>query len=429
MAQISPKLAHAYFTEISAGSAVPLDFDDLLHMMDLRRHNHVVIGDIALRCYKNKSKWTYDERNIRRAAQDFADFRLDVDDIVEVQLPAYRDHDDQDPEDDRGRADWRQKVASRMFWQARNKHQEERPYEEWDDSWKRIGAGGLPGTLTWDEFVAAHSGTRLRENIANTRPLELMTFSDGSMFLPRAYAGLLDRWEQVEENLVAKARTCKGCAAQGPRWGGWRTPSPLGYVTLCPPCSGAAFQRYTGHLRRVLYDSPRVRGTRADDYLCRLCSETRAAAWDHCHDHGFLRGPLCGSCNTFEGKSHPRSFLEDKEGAALHLLECRGCLERRTLPGRYHVAIVEKHLEATERHRHRGRRCKRRPSVQHMELAHGAHRFELECWWHSETWTKDVTVPETAALVQDFVDQALAAAQPDVVVPAARAASDTTSPA
>lgn len=84
-----------------------------------------------------------------------------------------------------------------------------------------------------------------------------------------------------------------------------------------------------------MYDSPRVRGIRADDYLCRLCAETWAAAWDHCHDHGFLRGPLCGSCNAFEGKSHPRYFLEDKEGAALHLLECSGCLERRTLPGRY----------------------------------------------------------------------------------------------
>jgi 7,8-dihydro-6-hydroxymethylpterin-pyrophosphokinase len=42
--------------------------------------------------------------------------------------------------------------------------------------------------------------------------------------------------------------------------------------------------------------------------------------------------------------------------------------------------------------------------------------------------TKDVTVPETVALVRDFVDQALAAAHPNAVVPAARAASDTTSP-
>ncbi|KFG10875.1 endonuclease domain-containing protein [Streptomyces scabiei] len=429
MAPISPKLALAYFTELSAGCAVPLALDDLLHMVHLRRHNHVVIGDIALRCYKNKSKWGYDERDIRRAARELADFRLDVDDVVEVQLPAYRERDEQGPED-WGRADWRQTIASWMFWQARDKHQEGRPYEEWDDRWKRIGASGLPGELTWDEFIAARSAERLRQNIANTQPLELMTYSGGTLFLPRAYAELLDRWEQVEEDLVAQARVCRDCAVQGPRWGGWRTPSPLGYVTLCPPCSGAAFQRYTGHLRGVLYDTPRVRGTRADDYLCRLCAETRAAAWDHCHDHGFLRGPLCGSCNTFEGKSSPRYFLDDKEGAALHLLECRGCLERRTLPVRYHVAIVHKHLEATEGHRRRGRRCTRRPSIRHVELAHGTHRFELECWWHSETWTKDVAVPETVALVRDFVDQALAAAQPDTVVPAARAAvSGTATPA
>ncbi|MFH0179121.1 hypothetical protein [Streptomyces cacaoi] len=161
---------------------------------------------------------------------------------MEVQLPAYRDHGEQEPED-RGRADWRQRIASWMFWQARDKHQEGRPYEEWDGSWKRIGASGLPGELTWDEFVAARSGIRRRENIANTRPLELITVSGGSLFLPRAYAALLDCWEQVEEGLVARARICKGCAAQGPRWGGWRTQRPLGYATLCPPCSGAAFQR------------------------------------------------------------------------------------------------------------------------------------------------------------------------------------------
>jgi hypothetical protein len=64
-----------------------------------------------------------------------------------------------------------------------------------------------------------------------------------------------------------------------------------------------------------------------------------------------------------------------------------------------------------------------------VELAHGAHHFELECWRHSQTWTKDVTVPETVALVRGFVDQALAASQPVVLVPAACAASDTTSSA
>ncbi|MFC8095349.1 endonuclease domain-containing protein [Streptomyces sp. NPDC057301] len=48
-----------------------------------------------------------------------------------------------------------------------------------------------------------------------------------------------------------------------------------------------------------------MRGTRADDYLCRLCAETRAAAWDHCHDHGFVRGPLTELTREFLQVSGP----------------------------------------------------------------------------------------------------------------------------
>ncbi|GEB60070.1 endonuclease domain-containing protein [Streptomyces gardneri] len=425
MAQISPKLARTYFAEISAGSAVPLDLDDLVRMVRLRQHGHVVIGDIAIRCYKNKSKWTYDERDIRRAARALTDFPIDFDDVIEVQLPPYRDRDEQDPEE-QGRADWRGTIAAWMFWRARHKHRLERPAEEWnDESWQRIGPDGLPGELTWEEFAAASSDCR--RTIANTRPLQLITRSGGSLFLPRAYAELLDRWEQVTEGIIDRARTCSRCQAQGPRWGGWRTPSPRGYDTLCPPCSGATFQRYTGRLRGVQYESSRTRGTRADDYLCRLCAETRAAAWDHCHDHGYVRGPLCGSCNTYEGKSTPQSFLQDHEGAALHLLECLGCLDRRTLPARYHAAIAQMQVEATERHRISSRRCRREPWLKNVELAHGRYRFELSCWWHEAEWTKDVTVAETSALVRNFVLHALAAAHPEAGVPTPRAASDTPS--
>ncbi|MFH8978622.1 endonuclease domain-containing protein [Streptomyces sp. NPDC017890] len=131
----------------------------------------------------------------------------------------------------------------------------------------------------------------------------------------------------MTEDLVTRARTCSGCRAQGPHGGAWRTQSPLGYVTLCLPCSGATFQRYTGHLRGLLYESARTRSIRADGYLCRLCSDARAAVWDHCHDHGLVRGPLCGSCNTYEGKSIAHAFLQTEEGAALRLLKCRCCLE------------------------------------------------------------------------------------------------------
>ncbi|MFE7429503.1 MULTISPECIES: hypothetical protein [unclassified Streptomyces] len=62
-----------------------------------------------------------------------------------------------------------------------------------------------------------------------------------------------------------------------------------------------------------------------------------------------------------------------------------------------------------------------------MELTHGTYRFELCCWWHEETWAKDLTVAEVSALVRGFVDQALTGAQPEAVVPASRSASGTTS--
>jgi hypothetical protein len=102
----------------------------------------------------------------------------------------------------------------------------------------------------------------------------------------------------------------------------------------------------------------------------------------------------------------PYYFLR-LEGAALHLLECRGCLEQRTLPRRFHTSVVRAHLEQTERHG----RCSRQSYAREVEHAHGVHRFQLECSrWHAvSNWTKDVTAAEVTALVQAFVDRALAA--------------------
>ncbi|UXX97984.1 endonuclease VII domain-containing protein (plasmid) [Streptomyces sp. AD2-2] len=136
------------------------------------------------------------------------------------------------------------------------------------------------------------------------------------------------------------------------------------------------------------YDKLRQRGTRADDYLCRLCKASQASAWDHRHDHGHVRGPLCGSCNTREGKATPYYFLQ-LEGTAMHLLECRGCLEQRTLPRRFHLDVVR--TPGTDRAartlrqaavRPRGgahRRCPPVPSAvqrlaYHRQLDEGCHR-------------------------------------------------------
>ncbi|MEV8334478.1 endonuclease domain-containing protein [Streptomyces niveus] len=121
------------------------------------------------------------------------------------------------------------------------------------------------------------------------------------------------------------------------------------------------------------YEKHRRRGSRADDYLCRLCKESQASAWGHCHEHGFVRGPLCGSCNSSEGSRHPHYFLE-RDGGTLHLLECRACLEERTLPSRYSRYVVREHLMRTERHG----RCRKQPYVCEVEQTDGVHRFHLD---------------------------------------------------
>jgi hypothetical protein len=46
---------------------------DLPPMPGLRQHGHVFVGAIAVRCYKHKARWTYDERDNRAAGRAFAE--------------------------------------------------------------------------------------------------------------------------------------------------------------------------------------------------------------------------------------------------------------------------------------------------------------------------------------------------------------------
>lgn len=215
---IGREYARSLFVDLTKSAAVPLDPDELLHMPGLRRHGHVFFGDVAVRCYKHKARWTYDERDIRAASRALVELDLDRDDVVDVQLPPYRDMPERDPEEWQ-RLNWRRQLVSWMFDRARYKlFREERPYEEWGD-WQTIGANGLPGGLSWEEFAASSSKYRHLRNIAGTRPLQLLTWSRENWRLPRAYADLLDRWERREEEPVARARLCSSCGEQGPRTG------------------------------------------------------------------------------------------------------------------------------------------------------------------------------------------------------------------
>jgi hypothetical protein len=60
-------------------------------------------------------------------------------------------------------------------------------------------------------------------------------------------------------------------------------------------------QVYRGELKGRRYCSDRA-GRRdwpqAARFMCTGCVTARAQVWDHCHAHGFVRAPLCNTCNT-----------------------------------------------------------------------------------------------------------------------------------
>lgn len=58
---------------------------------------------------------------------------------------------------------------------------------------------------------------------------------------------------------------------------------------------------YRGELggRRYRADRAGRRGwPTAATFMCAGCMTVRARVWDHCHTHGFVRAPLCNTCNT-----------------------------------------------------------------------------------------------------------------------------------
>lgn len=78
---------------------------------------------------------------------------------------------------------------------------------------------------------------------------------------------------------------------------------------------------YGGELgmRRYRVDPTGRRGwPQATRFMCTCCMTVRARVWDHCHTHGFVRAPLCNTCNTRHwsgwhpqhGRSTPSSNLD-----------------------------------------------------------------------------------------------------------------------
>ncbi|MFF9786308.1 endonuclease domain-containing protein [Streptomyces nigrescens] len=383
MSYLTPAAAQALLTELTCDAQLAVDPREITRSRRFEPHDHVLLGDIVVRRFRHGGRWKYIEQDIRQAGHALARFGLDLHDVVPVQFYGAGTSAGLRPE----RTDWRGAIGSYLSDLA-------------------PGQSTAPASLAWT--ASLWSSTR---SLAGTFPLRLLSHADGQWLLPRAYVELLDRWREREEDLTARARICKDCGAQGPSGYEWRTLEGTGYVTRCPACSAAGLPHYADQLAGRTYKWAKQSAHRAAEYLCRLCGARRAYVWDHCHQptHQYVRGPLCTSCNTTEGRGPEAAFLQ-RDGAARYLLHCPGCRRDRSLPDHHYAAVAGAHLAQTER---RCRLCTAPPTVTPVpgaDLTRGPLRYTLTCSRHPwETpWTASVPADQARAIVTDLVEAVLA---------------------
>ncbi|MFB7591978.1 endonuclease domain-containing protein [Streptomyces sp. NPDC056169] len=388
---ITPEEARRMLAELTEDCAVPAAPPGLSRYW-FQRHGHVLIGDVAVRGYKYKNRWQLDDREIRKAAQRLAALVVDPADRVDA-LPS--------PSSSPGGYTWQSRIKAFMdeaAFRARASYGCPCAPEPCHQS--QPNSEGLPCGLTW-EVLERRGGDF---TIAGTRPVPWLSWSGTRWTVPRAYAELLYRADEAEEHLQDEAAVCSGCGTKGDSWQ-WRTSSAAGFVTLCPACSSQASRPYAGHLAGALHASL-TKKQQADVFLCCLCpAPRRALYWDHCHVHGFVRGPVCASCNTFEGGGW--EFIR-RQGALSHLLRCTGCHKARALPPRHHPDIVQESIVF----RSHGS-CTHRPRVCWGRAeGDGSVVFELSCSRHTKNgsdvrWRRVIPADRVAELVRVFVERNL----------------------
>ncbi|MFF6946438.1 endonuclease domain-containing protein [Streptomyces lavendulae] len=165
-----------------------------------------------------------------------------------------------------------------------------------------------------------------------------------SWWLPRAVVRLLDAAEHAQAEWLHTTRACQADTALAeqhrPRAADSQPAKGVNGATI-------PLRPYKGELRGQLYSvlsrrpgmSHQVAG-----WVCVVCGTAPAAVLDHCHEHGYVRAPVCPSCNTLERPDHlydndirvasryRRLFDTDAVDWLRHWHRCPGCRTRTTLP-------------------------------------------------------------------------------------------------
>ncbi|MGW4559245.1 endonuclease domain-containing protein [Streptomyces sp. NPDC004365] len=167
-------------------------------------------------------------------------------------------------------------------------------------------------------------------------------------WLPRAVVRLLDAAEHAETRWLQAARTRQNStAATEPPSQRRQIRAADGRQTTSLHSPTTAPRPYNGELKELLYSAlsrkPGI-SRKVAEWMCAVCRTTPATVLDHCHEHGYVRAPVCQSCNTQERPDHlyrndirvashyTRLFDTHTVDWLRHWHRCPGCRTRTTLP-------------------------------------------------------------------------------------------------
>ncbi|MGV4928221.1 endonuclease VII domain-containing protein [Streptomyces sp. BHT-5-2] len=315
-------VADALWVELTADSAVPTAPGAFTCSPARARVGYVLLGGHVVGTVRaSGGRWSVPEVEVRRAAAELNAVGMDRQDLVRI--GPFRGAPRQERNEETPLR-WRQRIMGELR-ELGGPEQAARP---------EVGRPYPLAGIDWRQML-----------VEQTR--------DGSQrtwWLPRAAVRLLDMAEHAATQWVQAARTRQASAGAAvteqpsrPRQAravdGPQATSPQ--VPTAPP--RPYDKELEGQLYSVLSRKPGI-SRKVAGWACAVCHTTPAAVLDHCHEHGYVRAPVCQSCNTQERPDHlysndirvanryTRLFHTDTDDWLRHWHRCPGCRARTTLP-------------------------------------------------------------------------------------------------
>ncbi|WP_093879249.1 endonuclease domain-containing protein [Streptomyces sp. TLI_105] len=316
---IRVQAADALWADLTADSAVPTASTVFVSPPVSVRAGYVLLGSRVVMTVKaGDGRWSVSESEVRQAAAELCAIQVDLEDLVRI--GPFGGVPKQEPGG-----------GVLLGWRRRIVRELQEPT--------------LPGQAVRDEGVRT-------VHLAGLDWRRILVEQDRdragrTWWLPRSVVRALDAAEHAERRWLQTARTGPETAGPTrPRPPRRQTP-PGSRQTTRPDPPAARLRPYNEELKGLLYSvlsrkpdtSRKVAG-----WICAVCHTAPAAVLDHCHEHGYVRAPLCQSCNTQERPDHlypndirvtdryTRLFTTHAHHWLHHWHRCPGCRTRTTLP-------------------------------------------------------------------------------------------------